>query len=303
MRVILVVVACIGVYMISLVVIGPDATDLNDTTALINLSNPLLPNWRNPLCALHLTRGQPCQHCSMDNLHRNFDNQLTETLSNKSIALVGDSRIRYMFAYMRSMLDGRQVILKKSRENFNDTLHRDAQRNIQLAYYIRRYPDEAMRALLHEWRNATDANRIPHYVIMETGAWTVYFRGDAFVSEFRRNLTVVAKDCSALRNRTTIIWIRTLPMHDERLRVDPKWTHRRNGVALTEQLGLLVAEVAREAGIVLWDAVYADSREHIQLYDDILHPGLALRRKAACQLLYALDPRHCQCSSFAPLAF
>ncbi|XP_055329636.1 uncharacterized protein LOC129582210 [Paramacrobiotus metropolitanus] len=90
-------------------------------------------------------------------------------------------------------------------------------------------------------------------------------------------------------------------MHDEPQRADSRRTHRSNGVTLTEQLGQIVAEVARDAGIVLWDTVYHDSKEHIHLYDDSLHPGMALRRKAACQLLFALDTRHCQCSALTPM--
>ncbi|XP_055329635.1 uncharacterized protein LOC129582209 isoform X2 [Paramacrobiotus metropolitanus] len=162
----IVVVTVIGVSIISIAVFGPYATD----RAAPVLANAVVSSWRNPLCALHLTRGYSCQHCSLHNLDQNFQIQLTASLSNKSIALIGDSRIRYLFAYVRSLVDGRYVILKKSRLGFNGTLYWDAQRNIQLAYYIRRYPDEAMRALLHEWSVSANVNGIPHYVIMETGA-------------------------------------------------------------------------------------------------------------------------------------
>ncbi|XP_055345295.1 N-acetylneuraminate 9-O-acetyltransferase-like [Paramacrobiotus metropolitanus] len=247
--------------------------------------------WRFPLCTAYLTNADYCQKCSLRNLDHNFKEQLRRSLSNTSLAFIGDSRIRHMFAYLRSLLDGRHVVLK---ETINDTLHWDEPRQFQLSFYARLYPDTAMRALVREWRNGT--RPLPHYVIMETGAWTVFRYGEAALPEFRRNLTVLAEDFAALSDLTTVIWIRTLPINPVELAINTQWSHRRNADVLAERFGRVVEEVARNAGIVLWDAVYQDSREYVHMYKDVVHPGLTLLRKAICQLLFALDTGSCRCS-------
>ncbi|OWA52657.1 hypothetical protein BV898_17104 [Hypsibius exemplaris] len=245
--------------------------------------------WAYPICREYLDIKSPTsgKQCAWDKLTDSFKVHLRQ-LENVPVALVGDSRMRHMFTYLKSLLDHRHF---KFRDSFNDTSYRDPGRNITLNYYARWFPNHDTLSLLQKWED--HPKTAPPIVFFECGAWPLFRFGPEGLLTFERKLSVVAEKFASLRRSTTAIWMKTLPFHPDAESGHGTWIKMRNGSASLEEYSAVFEAVGRKHGMIVWTSAYDDAKRNLDKYMDHVHPGAALIRKAICQMLMSLNREDC----------
>ncbi|OWA52651.1 hypothetical protein BV898_17098 [Hypsibius exemplaris] len=234
------------------------------------------------LCGHFLTSASSCSSATDLNI---TNSRRLNALSNRSLAIIGDSRMRDLFVFLRSMLMDRAFHPWQFQE---DAHYFNPQYNASLYFVWCRYPDGHLQQLLKRWyhRNAPDV------IVFGIGVWSVYQFGPKGITMFQEKLHKVANAFERLQNRTTAIWVKTLPGNPKSAEhasdVTVEGTSQKTS-GTVEQYGDLLADVGGRRNFTIWSTAHDVALAHPELYRDQVHPGFHLVQKFACQLLSALD--------------
>ncbi|GAU95214.1 hypothetical protein RvY_06870-1 [Ramazzottius varieornatus] len=236
--------------------------------------------------------GQPTENTSVGS---RTDAMLLESLRHKTVAFVGDSRIRHLCMRLLSALERIPFLLTSSNNHFHrDRRFYSKEFNTSLKFYWVVYPYEPrLKKILSRWARTTDPS--PHIALFQFGAHSAWFpkHREKEHAYFKDGLTKTAKALKRIQysQGTISVWMLTLAVnHLKPLTYEPfKWVQNktvRDYLQLYAQLG---QEIMNSAGVPVWSTALDATTKYLDLYHDNVHPGPALLDKFACQLLQALS--------------
>ncbi|OQV16567.1 hypothetical protein BV898_09241 [Hypsibius exemplaris] len=226
--------------------------------------------------------------CPWNELNSSFTRNL-ELFMDKSVVLIGESRMRHLYDYLVRVISLRDM--NAPYERYHSDAHSYFEKsNVTLAFHWCPYPDDCVRNVTKSWMRT---NSTPQYVILGVGIYSAAVNvSPSPLKTFSENLHRTFAHFSKLPS-VTLIWVEILP-------VTRKWAYNRGrpedraaAIPLLKKMRTAANHIAANHSVPVWRSAFTAAHKHRDFFTDGIHFNNNLLQKVACLLLGAIGRTNC----------